>query len=749
MSATILTDPPETISVKQYAETAYLDYSMYVILDRALPHITDGLKPVQRRIIYAMSELGLNAGTKFKKSARTVGDVLGKFHPHGDSACYEAMVHMAQSFSFRYPLVDGQGNWGSPDDPKSFAAMRYTESRLARHAQLLLEELGQNTVDWQPNFDGSLDEPKLLPAKLPTLLLNGAMGIAVGMSTDIPPHNLSEVANAVIHLLENPDCSDESLCEFIPGPDLPSGAEIITSKQDLAQMYASGKGSYKVRATYEIEQGDIVVNSLPYQVSPAKVLEQIANQMQSKKLPLVSDLRDESDHENPIRLIIIPRNSKVDSEGLMSHLFATTDLEKNFRVNLNMIGTDGHPRVKSLRNLLTEWLTFRTLTIRRRLQNRLDKILDRLHILEGYMAAFLNIDEVLEIIRFDDTPKQTLIKRFELSDRQAEAILELKLRQLAKLEEIKIKGEQAELEKERKKLEKTLKSKAALKKLMISEIKIDRDKYADERRTRIIERKESKAVDTQKMIDSDPVTVILSAKGWVRSAKGHEVDFEKLNFKAGDSLQSAAYGRTNEMAIFFDSAGRSYCTPAHTLPSARGYGEPLSSRFSPASGTEFVSIIMNATDTNYLICGDHGYGFITKLENLITKNKSGKAILKLDEHESSIKPVEISDLDNDWLLLGTAEGRLLMYPVSILPRLNKGKGNKLIQLGSSKSDTTDSLTSAVVLTKGQSVEICTGTRTKTFSFKELKRYSGERGQRGQKMPRGYPRVSDIYLLEDT
>ncbi len=619
----------EKLALKDFTEKAYLDYSMYVILDRALPNIGDGLKPVQRRIVYAMSELGLKAQSKYKKSARTVGDVLGKFHPHGDSACYEAMVLMAQPFSYRYTLVDGQGNWGSPDDPKSFAAMRYTESRLAPYSEVLLREVGQGTVDWVPNFDGSLKEPAILPARLPNVLLNGAMGIAVGMSTDIPPHNLREVGAACIRLLQDPGCSVDDLCEDIQGPDFPTDAEIITPRNDIIKMYVTGKGSLRMRAVYSKEGSDIVITALPHQVSGNKILEQIAQQMNAKKLPMVADLRDESDHENPTRLVVVPKSNRVDTEALMSHLFATTDLERTYRVNMNVIGNNGRPAVKGLYDMLSEWLEFRVSTVTRRLQYRLNKVLDRLHILEGFMTAFLNIDEVIHIIRTEDDPKAKLMERFALSDVQAEAVLNLKLRHLARLEEMKIRGEQEELEKEREYLEKTLGSAARLKKLIVKEIKEDIEKYGDERRSPIVARQEAKAIEAAALVASDPVTVVVSAKGWVRAAKGHDIEPEKLNYKSGDSYKASALGKSNQSAIFIDSSGRSYALPAHTLPSARGQGEPLSGRLSPPSGATFDGIFMGADEDRYLIASDAGYGFVMKLADAFTKNKAGKALLNL------------------------------------------------------------------------------------------------------------------------
>src|SRR3990167_5680496 len=559
----------EQIPLREYAEKAYLDYSMYVILDRALPYLGDGLKPVQRRIIYAMSELGLNSNAKFKKSARTVGDVLGKFHPHGDSACYEAMVLMAQPFSYRYTLVDGQGNWGAQDDPKSFAAMRYTDARLSRYSEVLLTELGQGTVDWVPNFDGTLNEPATLPARLPNILLNGTTGIAVGMATDVPPHNLREVATACVRLLDEPNATVEQLCEHVLGPDYPTEAEIITPRADLLKIYETGKGSVRMRAVYRIEDGDIVVTALPHQVSGSKVLEQIAGQMQAKKLPMVADLRDESDHEHPCRIVIIPRSNRVDADELMQHLFATTELESSYRVNINIIGLDGKPQVKNLRELLSEWLVFRIGTVRRRLQFRLDKVERRLHLLDGLLIAFLNLDEVIHIIRTEDQPKAVLMARFGLTDGQAKYILETRLRQLARLEEMQIRGEQEALAKEQAKLQSLLGSETKLRKLVRTELLADAETYGDTRRSPIVSRSEAKALSETELMPTELVTVVLSEKGWVRCGKSHDIDATGLSYKAGDGYKIGAPGRSNQFAVFIDSTGRSYSLAAHSLPSAR------------------------------------------------------------------------------------------------------------------------------------------------------------------------------------
>ncbi len=734
----------EQVPLSQFTENAYLDYSMYVILDRALPHIGDGLKPVQRRIVYAMSELGLSATAKFKKSARTVGDVLGKFHPHGDSACYEAMVLMAQDFSYRYPLVDGQGNWGSPDDPKSFAAMRYTESRLTQYAQVLLQELGQGTVDWQPNFDGTLREPVMLPARLPNVLLNGASGIAVGMATDIPPHNLREVASACIHLLESPKASLPDLLQYIQGPDYPTEAEIITPTADLLKLYATGNGSIRMRASYERELGDIIITNLPHQVSGARVLEQIASQMQAKKLPMVEDLRDESDHENPTRLVIVPRSNRVDVARLMSHLFATTDLERTYRVNLNLIGTNGRPAVKDLLGLLKEWLAFRTETVRRRLQYRLDQVLDRLHILEGLMIAYLNIDEVIAIIRYEDDPKAELMNRFRLSERQAEAILNLRLRHLAKLEEIKIRGEQEALEDERNRLEKTLGSKQRLRTLIRKEIQADAEKYGDARRSPILERPAAEALDETELTPSEPVTVVLSEKGWARVAKGHEIDPAGLNYKAGDRYLACARLRSNQQAVFLDSSGRSYSLQAHTLPSARGQGEPLTGRLAPPAGSGFVAVLGGEPETNYLLASDAGYGFRVKLDAMFAKNKAGKALLTLPSGSRVLSPASLQDPVSDRLVAITNEGRMLVFPVAELPELARGKGNKIIGIPAKRVESREEfLNILAVVPEGGSLTAYAGKRHLKLKPGDLDNYQGERGRRGNKLPRGFQRVDRV------
>ena len=736
----------EQLPLKDFTEKAYLDYSMYVILDRALPHLGDGLKPVQRRIVYAMSELGLSALAKYKKSARTVGDVLGKYHPHGDSACYEAMVLMAQNFSYRYPLVDGQGNWGSPDDPKSFAAMRYTESRLTAYAQTLLSELGQGTVDWVDNFDGTLEEPSLLPARLPNVLLNGTTGIAVGMATDIPPHNLREVANACLQLLDEPETTLEGLLTHIQGPDFPTDAEIVTPPADLQKLYQTGNGSVKMRAKYEVEDGNIVITALPHQVSGAKLLEQIAAQMLAKKLPMIEDLRDESDHENPTRLLIIPKTKRTDFDAVMSHLFATTDLEKNYRVNLNMIGLNGKPQVKNLKQILSEWLTFRTETVRRRLQFRLDKVLARLHILEGLLIAYLNIDEVIAIIRQEDHPKPVLMERFELSDLQAEAILELKLRHLAKLEEMKIRGEQDELEQERQALEKTLGSERLLNRLIRKEIERDAEKYGDERRSPIVQRDASQALDTTELIANEPVTIILSQKGWIRAAKGYDIEVESLNYRAGDGYLSSAKGRTTLPAYVLDSTGRVYSITTHDLPSARSQGEPLTGRLNPPPGSLFTDVFTGQAEDWLLMCSNAGYGFRVPLKELYSKNKAGKAVLSVPDKAKVMTPTPIV-AGHDLLAVATLQGRLLIFPVVDLPELSKGKGNKLIQIpGSDLAVGKDAVIAMCSLSATSELKILSGKRFVSLKGGDLQTYAGARAQRGTLLPRGFQKVEGLEVV---
>lgn len=736
----------EHMPLREFTEKAYLDYSMYVILDRALPHIGDGLKPVQRRIIYAMSELGLKATAKFKKSARTVGDVLGKFHPHGDMACYEAMVLMAQPFSYRHPLIEGQGNWGSPDDPKSFAAMRYTESRLSPYAEVLLAELGQGTIDWVPNFDGTLQEPNLLPARLPNLLLNGTTGIAVGMATDIPPHNLREVVSALTHLLDNPKATVKEICEFIKAPDYPTEAEIITSRHDILDMYRKGNGSIRMRAVYTVEDDEIIITALPYQVSGAKVLEQIAEQMQNKKLPFVSDLRDESDHENPTRLVIVPRSNRVDVELVMNHLFATTDLERSYRVNLNMIGLNGQPQVKGLVDILQEWLEYRLTTVKRRLQYRLDNVQHRLHILAGLLIAFLNLDEVIAIIRKEDKPKPVLMKRFKLSDEQAEAILELKLRHLARLEEMQIKGEQKDLLKEQEEIEKTLGSTARLKKLIRKELEEDAENFGDDRRSPIVSRKEAQAISETEIMPTEPMTVVLSKKGWIRAAKGHEVDPQTLSYKAGDEFLSAAKGRSNQLSVFLDSTGRTYSLGTHTLPSARGQGEPLTGRLNPTANAEFIDVLIGEPQQDYLLASDAGYGFITKLENLFAKNRAGKATISLPNGSKPLQPKLITDKENELIATVTNTGHLLIFSLKDLPEMAKGKGNKMLSIPGAKVATREEfLVDMAVLNPNQELIAMSGNKKLTLKPKDWQHFVAERGRRGLKLPRGFQKVDKLVV----
>jgi len=731
----------ERMPLRQFSRQAYLDYAMYVIMDRALPHIGDGLKPVQRRIVYAMSELGLKATSKHKKSARTVGDVLGKFHPHGDTACYEAMVLMAQDFSYRYPLIDGQGNWGAPDDPKSFAAMRYTEARLSPYADVLLAEVGMGTVDWVPNFDGSLKEPRLLPARLPNILLNGTTGIAVGMATDIPPHNLKEVVAACIHLIDTPRADTEALCSFVQGPDYPGGAEIITPKREIEAIYRTGKGGIRMRATFELENGDIVINALPHQVSPAKILEQIAGQMTKKKLPMVADLRDESDHEDPIRLVIVPRSNRVDKDALMAHLFATTDLEKTYRVNLNVIGLDRKPGVKGLVQLLTEWIQFRTQTVKDRLGHRLEKVNQRLHILDALLTAYLNIDEVIRIIRTEDKPKPVLMSRFNLTDIQAEAILQLRLRHLARLEEMKIRAEQQDLDKERQMLEKTLASPTRLKTLIKRELRADAKAYGDDRRTAIVQRQEAQAISEEQLAPVEPVTVILSANGWVRAAKGHEIDPEEASYRPGDRYLDATRGRSNQPAVFLDSTGRTYSLSAHTLPSARGYGEPLTGRFFLPPGATITAVLMATPEQGLLMASDSGYGFIARFEDLVTRNTKGKAVLSLPKGAQPLRPVLIDGGRGDLLAAVTNEGRMLVFPLSKLPALAKGKGNKIIQIPPKRARSREELLTHLVLVPEEgTLVIHAGKRFFKLTRGNLTQYAGERGRRGKKLPRGFQNV---------
>ena len=737
----------EQMPLRTFTEKAYLNYSMYVIMDRALPFIGDGLKPVQRRIVYAMSELGLNAAAKFKKSARTVGDVLGKFHPHGDSACYEAMVLMAQPFSYRYPLVDGQGNWGAPDDPKSFAAMRYTESRLSKISEILLSELGQGTVDFQPNFDGTLEEPQYLPARLPHILLNGTTGIAVGMATDIPPHNINEVADAAVMLLDNPKVGLDDVLNIIQGPDFPTEAEIISPKDDIRKMYETGRGSIKMRATWHKEDGEIIISALPHQSSPSKIIAQIAEQMTAKKLPMVEDIRDEADYENPVRIVLVPRSNRVDTDALMAHLFATTDLEKSYRVNMNMIGLDHKPAVKGLLQVLTEWLTFRRTTVTRRLQHRLDKVLARLHILDGLMIAFLNIDEVIEIIRTEDEPKQVLMTRFNLSDEQAEAILNLRLRHLAKLEEHQLQAEKDKLEEEQSNLELILGSERRLNTLIKKEIQEDAKKYASPRMSQLVERKEAKAISESEMTPAEPVTVILSEMGWVRCAKGHDIDPAGLSYKAGDKYLAHACGKSNQPVIFIDSTGRSYALDPLSLPSARSQGEPLTGKLTLPAGATIKQVIMEPEKQELLMASDAGYGFICKFEDLIARNKAGKALISLPENAKVLKPETLSE-SASLLVSLTSAGRMLIFPVRDLPALSKGKGNKIISIPAANAKARSELLVKLFLISEQaSLEFHSGKRKITLKPEDLQKFRAERGRKGSQLPRGLHSNVDIVVIE--
>ncbi|WP_040976172.1 DNA topoisomerase IV subunit A [Necropsobacter massiliensis] len=737
----------EQMPIRHFTESAYLNYSMYVIMDRALPFIGDGLKPVQRRIIYAMSELGLNATAKYKKSARTVGDVLGKFHPHGDSACYEAMVLMAQPFSYRYPLVDGQGNWGAPDDPKSFAAMRYTESRLAGIADLLLAELGQGTVNYQPNFDGTLEEPQYLPARLPHILLNGTTGIAVGMATDIPPHNINEVAAAAVMLLDNPQADLDQLMTVLQGPDYPTDAEIISSKDEIRKIYQQGRGSIKMRAVWKKEDGEIIISALPHQSSPSKVITQIADQMTAKKLPMVEDIRDEADHENPVRIVIVPRSNRVDSEALMAHLFATTDLEKSYRVNMNMIGLDNKPAVKNLQQILSEWLSFRRTTVTRRLRHRLDKVLARLHILQGLMIAFLNIDEVIAIIRNEDKPKPVLMQRFNLSDEQAEAILNLRLRQLAKLEEHALQAEQDKLEQERQNLQAILDSARRLNTLIKKEIQQDAQTFASPRRSPLVERGEAKAIAENEMLPTEPVTVILSEMGWVRCAKGHDIDVRGLNYKAGDSYLAHAYGKTNQPAVFIDSSGRSYALDPLSLPSARSQGEPLTGKLSLPVGATVEQVLMENDAQPLLMASDAGYGFICKFEDLIARNKAGKALISLPTNAKVLAPLTLTN-PTALLVALTSAGRMLIFPVADLPELSKGKGNKIISIPAANAkNRTELLVRLLLISENANLVFHAGKRKITLKPADWQKFRAERGRKGSALPRGLHSDARIEVIE--
>lgn len=740
-------DGVERRAMSEFTEEAYLNYSMYVILDRALPHIGDGLKPVQRRIIYAMSELGLDAASKHKKSARTVGDVLGKYHPHGDSACYEAMVLMAQPFSYRYTLVDGQGNWGAPDDPKSFAAMRYTEAKLSRYAESLLSELEQGTVEWVPNFDGTMKEPATLPARLPNLLLNGTTGIAVGMATDVPPHNMKEVASACIRLIDNPKTSLDEIMESLPGPDYPTQAEIITPRADIEKIYSTGRGSIRMRAVYKIEDGDVVIYDLPHQVSGSKVIEQIAAQMQAKTLSMVSDIRDESDHENPCRIVVIPRSNRVNTDELMNHLFATTDLEQSYRVNMNVIGLDNRPQVKGLREILSEWLNYRFDTVTKRLNYRLDKVDRRLHLLDGLLIALMNIDEVIEIIRTEEEPKQVLMSRFGLSELQADYILDTRLRQLARLEEMKIRSEQSTLNEERTGIVAILGSDTELRKLVKTEIQIDADKYGDDRRSPMVSREEAKALSESKLVASEPVTVMISEKGWIRCGKGHDMDGTTLSYRSGDTFKDSDSGRSTQPSVLIDSTGRSYSMQTHLLPSARGQGEPLTGKLSPPAGAEFEWVVVPEENTTYLVSSDAGYGFIAKAEDFISKNKSGKAMVTLPSGSKVLKPLQVSSIEESFVAAITSEGRLLTFPLSDLPQLNKGKGNRIINIPTSRAASREELMIHLVVYKeGQGLKIAGEKKEVTITADKLADYQGERGRKGTKLPRGLEKVKRVEVI---
>jgi len=744
---TISYEGVEQVSLEAFVKPSYLNYAMYVIMDRALPFIGDGFKPVQRRIVYSMSELGLRQTAKHKKSARTVGDVLGKYHPHGDTACYEAMVLMAQEFSYRYPLVDGQGNWGSNASPKEFAAMRYTEARLSSYADTFLSEISMGTVDWAPNFDGTLREPLMLPARLPNVILNGATGIAVGMATDIPPHNLIEIVDACIYMIDHPKSTVEDICRIVQGPDFPTGAEIITPREDIINAYRSGQGMIRMRATYEYENGDIIVTSLPYQVSAAKIIEQVASLMSAKKLPMVSDIRDLSDQEEPTRLMIMPRSNRVDIEALMSHLFASTDLEKSHKVNMTVIGLNRKPQTIGLLEILTQWLDFRRQTVIRRLEFRLNKIKERLHILDGLLIAYLNLDEVIRIIRESDEPKPALIQAFGLTDVQAEAILQIRLRQLARLEEIKIKNEQKDLVKEKDWIEKTLASNQRLKTLIKKELKEDLKSHGDKRRTLIVERSEAHAIKEVELTPAEPITVVMSAGGWVRAAKGHDVDPIQMNYKAGDEFMTAARGKTNQPVVFIDTKGRTYSLSAHSLPSARGQGEPLTGRLTLSNGAKFLSVVMGEPDQKVLLASDAGYGFITEISNLVSKNTKGKTMLTVPKGSEALPPLYLNDYETDWLATITTEGRMLVFPVRILPELPKGKGNKIIQIPAARvRNREEHVKIMAVIPEGAIIKIDAGKQSVRFTPGNISEFIGERGRRGKKLPRGYRKADRIEIV---
>jgi len=745
MSATDLVRPAfhgfEQQPLREYAQRAYLDYSMYVVLDRALPFIGDGLKPVQRRIIHAMNELGLDAKAKPKKSARTIGDVIGKYHPHGDSACYEAMVLMAQPFSWRYPLIDGQGNFGSTDDPKSFAAMRYTESRLTPIAAVLLDELEQGTVDWNANFDGTLKEPAWLPARLPHLLLNGTTGIAVGMATDVPPHNLGEVVAACVHLLDNPQASVAELCAHLPGPDYPGGAEIITSATDLQHIYQTGNGSVRARALFNREANQIVITALPHQVSPSKVIDQIAAQMRAKKLPWLDDVRDESDHANPVRVVLLLRSNRVDVQSLMGHLFATTDLEKSYRVNLNVIGIDGRPQVKNLKILLTEWLHFRTNTLTRRLHYRLQQLNRRLHLLEGMLIAFDHLDQVIAIIRNEEKPRPLLIERFQLSPTQADAILETRLRQLAHLEETQLQREQEKLSAEQQKITKLLDNPKQINRVIRNELITDAKKFGDARRCFIVERPAAQALDESALQSSEPLTIILSEKGWVRAAKGHELDTSSLSWREGDRLLSAVHSRSTWPVAFIDNQGRSYSALANTLPSARGNGEPLTGRFTLSPGSRFVAMSSAEKTTKIVLASSYGYGFITTFGNLISRHKAGKALLKLSSGAQILPPIVLETIQNTRLVTVNNNGMLLAINATSLAEMERGKGQAIMRLSQNELFT-EYLLTLTAITAQQTLVIYSGQRSMRLSFSDLERYL-DPTHYGRLLPRGWQKVERL------
>ena len=726
-------DQFNSISLKKYAEESYLNYAMYVILDRALPNVGDGLKPVQRRILYAMSELGLDAGSKYKKSARTVGDVIGKFHPHGDSAAYEAMVLMAQNFSFKYPLVDGQGNWGSQDDPKSFAAMRYTESKLTNFADLLISELKSGTVDWQPNFDGSLLEPVIFPSKIPMILLNGTSGIAVGMATDIPSHNINEVIDATIKILEKPKSDLKDLSKIIKGPDFSNNAAIVASSEELEEMYSSGRGGFKIQAQWRQEKNQIIINALPYQASGSKILEQIADQMVNKKLPMVVDLADEGDHEDPVRLVITLKSNRVNAEDVINHLYASTDLQKTYRMNMNLISLKGGPKVFSLVELLKEWVTFRKDTVKRKLEHRLDQVNDRLHILEGLLTIFVDLDKVIKIIRQSDEPKKELIKAFKLSEIQANAILEIRLRQLAKLEQLKIENERNELVSEQDEIEKILKSKSRLKTLIKNELIEIRELFGEERKSHIIDSTNAKVFSEEDTIVTEPITVVLSKAGWIRSAKGHEIDPNTLSYRGGDSLQDFARGRSNQLAVFLDSNGKAYSVPSHSLPSARGMGEPITGRLNADSGVQFISSVIGTEGSKFLIMNNAGYGYISEYQNMISNKKSGRAFMKLPDNAKMLKAIPLKD-NHTHIAAVSNIGKLLIFNIEELPILGKGKGNKIINIPKDKLAAGEEfMAHAQLLADDSSLKIEVGKRSVTLKPKDWTEYVLSRAKRGKKV----------------